>query len=171
MRLLPLDRAGRDAALRGDLGSLDAAPGWPHEDTAPGLSFLSTGGWGFLIIDDDERVAGECGTKAAPDASGTVEIGYGLAPSSRGQGLGGRAVAALVEWLAEQPGVTAIEAEVHVGNIPSWRLLERLGFRQIGSPSPGYHRDRLDIVGQPEQPSRKFPLSRGENGTFTRSMY
>jgi len=171
MKLLPIDPAGRDTALRGDLGDLEVAPGWPHEDTAPGLSFLDAGGWGFLIIDDDGRVAGECGTKAAPDASGTVEIGYGLAPSSRGHGLGGRAVGALVERLAEQPEVTAVEAEVHVGNIASWRLLERLGFRQVGRQGRGYRRYRLEIVGQPEQRSPKFPLVRAEDGTFTRSKY
>ncbi len=171
MRLLPLDVTGRDAALRGDLGSLDTAPGWPHDDTAPGLGFLDTGGCGFLIVDDDQRVAGECGTKTGPDASGMVEIGYGLAASSRGRGLGGRAVAALVEWLAEQPGVRAIEAEVHVGNVASWRLLERIGFRTVGSPGPGYDRYRLEILGQPEQRSPKIPLVRAKNGTFTRSKY
>jgi RimJ/RimL family protein N-acetyltransferase len=72
-----------------------------------------------------------------------VEIGYGLAASSRGRGLGGRAVAELVAWLNEQDDVRLIEAEVHVGNEASWRLLERLGFRASGTVVNGHTRYAL----------------------------
>ena len=34
----------------------------------------------------------------------------------------------LADWVAAQPGVTAVTASVEVGNIASRRLLERLGF-------------------------------------------
>jgi RimJ/RimL family protein N-acetyltransferase len=140
--LVELDRAARAAALCGDLAGRTAAPGWPHEDTEPGLSFLDSGGLAFLVIDDDGRVAGECGTKTAPDPDGVVEIGYGLGLRSRGQGLGTTAVAALLETLAAR-GVTAVEAEVHARNIASWRLLERLGFHATGEEHSGYRRYRL----------------------------
>jgi RimJ/RimL family protein N-acetyltransferase len=143
MRLLAVDRKARDAALTGDLGGHDAAPGWPHEDTAPGLSFLESGGLAFLVIDDAGRVAGECGTKTAPDGNGVVEIGYGLAAPSRGNGLGTAAVAALVEALAARGDVQAVDAEVHVGNDPSWRLLERLGFVATEADYRGFRRYRL----------------------------
>jgi RimJ/RimL family protein N-acetyltransferase len=141
------DPASREALLSGDLGGRDAAPGWPHEDSAPALSFLDSGGWTFLIIDDDERVAGECGTKAAPGTDGVVEIGYGLAAPSRGRGLGGAAVRELVEWLAARDNVRHIEAEVHLGNVASWRILERLGFAATGEERSGYRRYALDISG------------------------
>ena len=141
MNLYPLrDRTSRDAALSGDLGDLDAAAGWPHEDTAPGLSFLDSGGQVFLIVDDAGQVAGECGTKGPPDDGGVVEIGYGLAGPSRGRGLGSAAVAALVEQLCREPAVRAIEAEVHVGNIPSIRVIERIGFSPSEPPRNGYAR-------------------------------
>jgi RimJ/RimL family protein N-acetyltransferase len=142
MMLVELDRAGRAAALAGDLGGRTAAPGWPHEDTEPGLSFLDSGGTAFLVIDDDGRVAGECGTKTAPDRKGVVEIGYGLGSQSRGRGLGTAAVAALLEVLAAR-GVRAIDAEVHVINVASWRLLERLGFVTTGDEHAGYRRYHL----------------------------
>jgi RimJ/RimL family protein N-acetyltransferase len=139
------DVATRDRLLSGDLGELSAAPGWPHDDTAPGMAFLDGGGLVFLVIDDDGRIAGECGTKTAP-IDGRVEIGYGLAAPSRGHGLGTAAVSALVDLLAEDPSITTVDAEVHVGNVPSWRVLERLGFRATGAVSHGFARyvRRLD---------------------------
>lgn len=151
MILLPITLDLRGAALSGHLDGYDAAPGWPHEDTEPGLSFLDSGGWAFLIIDDDGRIAGECGTKSAPSPDGVVEIGYGLAPASRGHGLGSAAVSALVSWLAQRADVRVIEAEVHVGNVASSRVLERLGFGATDARTGTYQRYRLATVGQLEQ--------------------
>ena len=133
MMLLPVDRARVDRLLAGETDGLALAPGWPHEDTEPGLSFVRAGGRAWLVVDDDGRACGECGTKAAPDADGVVEIGYGLAPQSRSRGLGTRAVRLLLDELAAAPDVRRIEARVHVGNTPSMRLLERLGFTPDGS--------------------------------------
>jgi RimJ/RimL family protein N-acetyltransferase len=152
VRLEPLDLDGRDAVLRGDLGGLAAAPGWPHDDTAPGLSFLDSGGAVFLIIDDDGRVAGECGSKTPPTTNGSVEIGYGLAAPSRGRGLGTAAVAALVSELAARADVRRVEAEVHVGNVASQRLLERLGFTVTEQRSGPYRRYRLATVSHLAEP-------------------
>jgi RimJ/RimL family protein N-acetyltransferase len=148
VKLVPVvDRARRDSLLNGDVDGFEAAPGWPHDDTEPGMSFLDSGGWVFLVIDDDGRIAGECGTKLAPGPERIVEIGYGLAPASRGRGLGGAAVAELVSWLAARPDIDAIEAEVHIGNVASWRVLERLGFRPAGGETRGYRRFTLDVTG------------------------
>lgn len=125
-----------EAVLRGDFGAvvggsaLTAAPGWPHEDSVHAL----TGGAGVTwLVEQDGRVVGEAGTKAAPDPSGAVEIGYGLAGASRGRGVGSRAVAALVDALLAQPDVRAVVAEVEAGNEPSHRLLRRLGFAAVGT--------------------------------------
>jgi RimJ/RimL family protein N-acetyltransferase len=146
MRLVPVDRRRRDALLAGELGDLTAAPGWPHEGTEAGLSFVDTGGITYVVVDDEGRIYGDCGTKAPPDADGVVEIGYGLAAPSRGRGLGGGAVAALVDVLDERGDVTAIEAEVHIGNEASWRLLERLGFEVTAEPTAAFRRYRLSRV-------------------------
>lgn len=139
MRLVPyLDPSSLDG--------LAVAPGWPHDDTADALGFVTgeSGAWTWLILDDHDRVAGECGVKGPPGPDGTVEIGYGLAAPSRGRGLGTRAVAALLDELAVRPGVTEIVAEAEVGNLPSRRLLERLGFASDGE-SNGYARYRVGI--------------------------
>lgn len=139
------DANTRDRVLRGEAPGYAAAPGWPHEDSEPGLGFLDTGGMVYLVIDDAGRVAGECGTKAAVDARGAVEIGYGLAAPSRGNRLGTAAVGALVELLRADAAVRIVEAEVHHGNDPSWRLLHRLGFRPTGTVINGYARYLLDV--------------------------
>ena len=146
MRLHPVpDVDTRDALLDGDLGDLEAAPGWPHEDTKPGMSFLDTGGLVFLVIDDDGRVAGECGTKGPPNRDGVVEIGYGLAGPSRHRGLGTAAVRTLVDRLAADPAVRGIEAEIHLSNTPSQRIVDSLGFVRSQEARNGYERFLLDV--------------------------
>ena len=112
-------------------GGLDIAPGWPHADTDTALAFAAAGAWTWLIVDDDGRVAGECGVKGPPGPDGVVEIGYGLAGPSRGRGLGGRAVAALLDELRARTGVRIVEARVVADNLASRRLLERLRFDPI----------------------------------------
>jgi len=110
---------------------LPTAPGWPHADTAAGLAYADAGAWTWLVLDDDDRIAGECGVKGPPTASGEVEIGYGLAGPSRGRGLGTRAVVALVDELRRRPGVRRIDAHVRAENLPSRRVLERAGFTLV----------------------------------------
>jgi ribosomal-protein-alanine N-acetyltransferase len=124
MRLLPYV-AG--AAVQ----ELPAAPGWPHADTAAGLAYAEAGAWTWLIVDDDGRIAGECGVKGPPGPDGVVEIGYGLAGPSRGRGLGSRAVAALVDELRAQPDVRRIDAHVVADNVASRRVLDHLGFTLV----------------------------------------
>jgi RimJ/RimL family protein N-acetyltransferase len=145
VKLIEIDRADRVRLLRGDLGGREAAPGWPHDDTAPGLGFLDSGGTAYLVIDDEGRIAGECGTKTPPSRLGAVEIGYGLAAPSRGRGLGTRAVALLLERLAHCERVHVIEAEVQVGNEASARLLLHHGFVELGDPVSGFQRYRLPV--------------------------
>jgi ribosomal-protein-alanine N-acetyltransferase len=69
--------------------------------------------------------------KGPPSDAGEVEIGYGLAGPSRGRGLGGRTVAALVEELRLHHGVRRIVAYVVADNLASRRALERNGFALV----------------------------------------
>jgi RimJ/RimL family protein N-acetyltransferase len=144
----PVDDALAEVGLR-------PGPGWPHADTPDALRPLAehgrpgdVGTW--LVVVDDE-VVGDCGWFGPPDDAGVVEVGYGLAPAARGQGLGTEAVAVLTAWAEQQPGVLLVTAEVLPGNEPSLRLLSRLGFAEHGShppylrlvrPAPGAPRPR-----------------------------
>jgi len=126
------------ALLAGDDPGLELAPGYPHADTLDGLGIWvehggpEDGGW-FVTLAEDGRVVGDCGTHGPADPDGRLEIGYGLAAPSRGRGLGTEAVRAMAGWLAGQPGVRVLTADVEVGNEPSRRLLERLGFTVTGT--------------------------------------
>jgi len=131
--LVPVAADRVAAILAGELDGRVAGRGWPHDDTPHALAFAEQyGGLTWLVVDGDGAVVGELGTKAPPDASGRVEIGYGLAAPSRGRGLGTRAVVALVEWLRAQPEISVIEARVLPTNTASVSLLRRLGFVPIG---------------------------------------
>ena len=119
----------------GPLGDLPHAPDWPHADTFDAFRALAehpehTGPGTFLVVVDGE-VVGDCGWFGPPDASGEVEIGYGLAPSVRRRGVGTETVRALVAWAREQ-GATRVRADVLPGNEASLRLLHGLGFEVVG---------------------------------------
>ena len=139
---------------------LVAGHGWPHADTHDALVGAAVdpdpaapGTWLVVV---DGRVVGECGWRGRPDGDGVVEIGYGLAPPSRGQGLGTEAVAVLAAWTEVQPDVRLLAAQVLVGNEPSLRLLARLGFVEHGSAPP-----HLRLV-RPA-PGRPLPPPRGRH--------
>lgn len=119
-----------DAALA--VIGLRGAHGWPHGETAEALRALAEhgaagGDGGWLIVASGE-VVGECGWRGGADGAGDVEIGYGLAPAARGEGLGTEAVGVLVAWAERQAGVRRVVARTRVGNDASRRLLRRLGF-------------------------------------------
>jgi len=84
----------------------------------------------------DGQILGDIGTHGPPDSEGCVEIGYSLAPSARGQGIGTAAVAALVGRFAAVPRIRRLTAVTSAQNAASRRLLERQGFRVTG-PHPG----------------------------------
>jgi RimJ/RimL family protein N-acetyltransferase len=138
LRLEPLTVETARAILAGDLSGLaaaglNAADGWPHDDTADGLAMAVKAGHspGWLITAGG-AVIGDCGTHGPVDDAGRVEIGYGLAAPSRGRGYGSEAVLAVTEWLLSQPGVRQVRAHTLTSNAPSRRVLEKAGFRYLG---------------------------------------
>jgi len=66
----------------GAVGRLRAGPGWPHADTRDGLAMVRDDAGVFFLVLHDGAVIGDCGTHGAPDAQGSVEIGFGLAAPS-----------------------------------------------------------------------------------------
>jgi RimJ/RimL family protein N-acetyltransferase len=126
------------AIVAGDLSGLaaaglTAADGWPHDDTVDGLGMAVKGGQspGWLITAGG-AVIGDIGTHGPVDDEGRVEIGYGLAAPSRGQGYGSEAVAAVTEWLLRYPGVRQVRAHTLTDNMSSRRVLEKAGFTYVG---------------------------------------
>ncbi len=128
----------RDALAR--LLDVDVAEGWPSSELDEALpSYIAelqrgtaTPGWGlWLLIDRDERVlVGDVGFKGRPNSRGEVEIGYGIAPAYRRRGYASEASRTLCDWAFSQPEVARIVAECLPENVPSVRVLQRLGMRQ-----------------------------------------
>jgi UDP-N-acetylglucosamine 2-epimerase (non-hydrolysing) len=86
----------------------------------------------YLVIADAtaDRVLGSCDIRITryPDRG---EIGYVIDPSARGQGVAGRAVRLLVDWAFETLRLELIHATVDPANVPSVRLLRRIGFAAL----------------------------------------
>lgn len=132
IELVPVPPALARAVVHGTaLGDLPRARDWPHPDTADALRPLAEhpehAGPGTFLVVEDGVVVGDCGWFGPPDGDGVAEIGYGLAASARGRGVGTAAVRALVLWVRAQ-GASQVRAEVLPGNEPSLRLLHGLGF-------------------------------------------
>jgi RimJ/RimL family protein N-acetyltransferase len=142
LRLEPVTAEMARAILAGDMSvlaaaGLTAAEGWPHEDTADGLGMVAKTGesLSWLVV-ADSAVIGDCGLHGGlhgpVDDAGRVEIGYGLAAPSRGQGYGSEVVAAITGWLLAQPGIRQVRACTLTDNMPSRRVLEKAGFAYTG---------------------------------------
>ena len=66
----------------------------------------------LIVRRADERVLGDPGTHGPPDGEGCVEIGYSLAPSTRGKGVDTAVVAAFVQRLPAVPGIRRVRLPV-----------------------------------------------------------
>jgi RimJ/RimL family protein N-acetyltransferase len=95
------------------------------------LRAIRNGGNWMIVVDSE--VVGLCSYKKAPDADGTVDIGYGIAEDHRNQGFATRAVAAILGYAKDDPSVHAVSAATALANIASQRVLERNGFSRIGT--------------------------------------
>jgi GNAT superfamily N-acetyltransferase len=123
-----VDASGAARLARGQLEGLRAGPGWPHADTRDGLAMVRDDAGVFFLVLHDGAVIGDCGTHGAPDAQGSVEIGFGLAAPFRGYGYGRELAQALADWVSDLPGVREVTAETLVENVASQRVLEAAGF-------------------------------------------
>lgn len=75
---------------------------------------------------------------------GAIEIGYWIGGGARGQGFGAEAVAAILGLLRSRFPRRVVVAECRPGNIASWGLLHKLGFRETGSD--GHRPGRRQLV-------------------------
>jgi RimJ/RimL family protein N-acetyltransferase len=85
-----------------------------------------------LIRRADGQVIGDVGFMGPPDATGAVSVGCAIAEDARGQGYATEALAALLDWARQQPGLTCVLADTTRSNLASQRLLERAGMHRVG---------------------------------------
>jgi RimJ/RimL family protein N-acetyltransferase len=87
---------------------------------------------GVIWADDLGAAVGQAGFHAAPDRSGTVEVGYAVDPAYRRRGYARAALGALLGEAAADPGVRRVLASVAPDNAASLALIEQFGFARIG---------------------------------------
>lgn len=118
---------------------------WPNEDTMDIVLLVNRAfqkdkipsGFEFWIIvkKDDMKIIGDIGFHGKPDEKGEVEVGYGLVEQERGKGFGFEALRAIMDWAISQNNVKAIKAGCFINNIPSARILEKVGMKEINRDS------------------------------------
>jgi len=86
-----------------------------------------------------DRLIGTSAVFALDFGQGRAEIGYSLHRHWQGRGLAGEALRLILAYLFEQRQLRRIEADVDPRNEPSWRLLEKLGFRREGLLRERWH--------------------------------
>jgi RimJ/RimL family protein N-acetyltransferase len=125
------------------------ADGYPIEGTLDAARMLAAlaasgsyrAGFGMyqIVLVDAGLVVGDIGFHTAPDEAGSVEIGYGIVPGSRGLGIATEAARALTSWALAQPGVIEVRAETDASNTASQRVLHRSGFVLIHADAAMHH--------------------------------
>lgn len=128
-RLVPVTREEADAMRRGEHRP-DWAPGYPREDDLDAIGMMQDpDAWSprHIVRRSDGLAVGTIGC-FGPPADGVVEVGYGLVEQARGGGLMTDVLGAMVRSL-EAAGLSVV-AHTEPGNVPSHRVLARLGFRR-----------------------------------------
>jgi len=130
LRLIPWPRSALDLQALGHELGVAVPEGWRPDVTdilpAPPPPF------GPYAVVAGEELVGSAGFFGPPDESGTVEIGYEVAPDKRRQGYASETAAALVSWALARNDVRRVIAAPLPDNVPSQRVLEKAGFRRIG---------------------------------------
>ncbi len=151
LTLLPVTRdlllaAVADPALVGKRLGLDVAAGWPNEDERgifPGLAddlasdpALTAWIMHLIVHTADRTIIGCGGPLGRPTPTGSVEVGYGIAPPYQGRGYATEATRAMVAWSLEQASVHRVTASCLRTNTASRRVIEKVGFRPLPPTDP-----------------------------------
>jgi RimJ/RimL family protein N-acetyltransferase len=124
---------------------------WPGPQLADSLSIIASDmarqaadeRWVWAIVAPAGEppvptVVGDIGFHGPVRGASSVEIGYVIFPSARGQGYAAEAAAALIEWAFAQTGVERVTAKISPANQASLRVAARLGLRETATDEPPY---------------------------------
>jgi len=145
---------------RGDFARLlsaDVPANWPPASAADALPLLlrrletapNQVGWFnwyalARISGPDLPVLVGGGGFLGPPQHGVAQIGYSVLSQFNRQGYATELVGGLVRWAFAQPGLDCIEAKTEWANPASTRVLEKAGFKPVGSArEPGGMRFEL----------------------------
>ena len=114
--------------------------GWSMMDDAVAAAFIARmekaligvpGEWFQIAVADKSTgvLVGDIGIGLDPNRTGVAEIGFSMAPAAQRRGMGSEAVTAALALLFARADVEIIEGITDARNMPSIRLLERVGMR------------------------------------------
>ncbi|HEV7440351.1 MAG TPA: GNAT family N-acetyltransferase [Methylobacterium sp.] len=92
---------------------------------------------------DGQGLVGVVGTHLRGERA--IEIGYWIGGAARGQGYASEAVGGILALLSRRFPHRLIVAECRPGNVASWGLLHKLGFRETGDEGHRPGRRLLDF--------------------------
>ncbi len=94
--------------------------------------FVDNGVSAFAVLaEGSDTVIGLCGFFKRPFLN-CWDFGYAFLPQGRGMGYALEATQALLHWAEQQALPTPYTAICHPDNLPSQRILKKLGFEQKG---------------------------------------
>jgi len=125
----------------------------PKEDVPQKLRSVVEGiargdNWFFKVILDEQAgqaVGTVCVWDSEWEGQPVSEIGWGIFPEFQGQGLGSRAVAAVLEKARAENRWGVIHAFPAVSNGPSNGITRKLGFTLVGEGETEYRGNRLHV--------------------------
>lgn len=83
-----------------------------------------------IVLKKENRIIGGLCFKGCPDEKGRVEIGYGMQDEYRCKGYMTEAVRELIRWAFNFNHITEVIAETEKDNLPSYRVLEKVGMQK-----------------------------------------
>jgi RimJ/RimL family protein N-acetyltransferase len=86
----------------------------------------------FPVHKQDNKLMGSGGYKGKPTNSGTVEIGYEIAPDYRNRGLATEMAKGLIDNAFKDVRVNSIIAHTLGKDNASTKLLQKCGFKKVG---------------------------------------
>jgi ribosomal-protein-alanine N-acetyltransferase len=104
--------------------------------------------WGDRVMITREaphKVVGSVVFHGAPSDDGAVEVAYGVEEESQGRGFATEAVGASVAWALSHPGVQVVRATTPPWHVPSLRVLQKCGFREVGVREGGAFGELLEF--------------------------
>lgn len=153
VQLRPLDEPAAQAVIAGGCPpGRSCAPDYPAdgdriaarlllERLAAGVDPRPFGGF-LVCLEPDDLVIGGIGFHGGLDASGRVEIGYGIVPSQQGRGHATQALGLLIAT-ARLLGAKVLLAETESGNLASQAVLGHQNFVRLGNAGETF---RFELV-------------------------
>jgi len=86
----------------------------------------------LAISKSDNEIIGSAGFHDFPDDNGMIEIGFGIVPEMRNQGLGKELLIGMWQMICKRTDVKILRYTVAPDNEPSIHIINKMGFTKVG---------------------------------------